>query len=122
MFYVVPASLGLKKGVAARTELYNTHGLPLTPYAVAVTSDDKNLSFYVCINGYTYQVEDAITALSHCFKIFQLFKTNYPHESKISWYFLQKVVCKFHTPLDEDFKVIGIWASRLGFNSTEPSS
>ncbi|XP_036331763.1 uncharacterized protein LOC118743286 [Rhagoletis pomonella] len=73
----------------------------IQPYLIVVGSDIKSLTeFYVNYGGALQKFHSFIAALDICFKVFHVLNLEYPRESSLMWYFLQKQIYKITTVYD----------------------
>lgn len=73
----------------------------IQPYIIVVGPNLLSLNeILLCADEILYKFNSFVSALDTCFKIFHVFNLNYPTESILIWYFLQKQVYEISTPFD----------------------
>lgn len=82
-------------------EKYYAAKLTIQPFIIVVgESKYKVESFYVYFNRTLYKTNSYIEAVDLCFKIFFVFKIEYPEVSKGCWTFIQKYFFELTLPMD----------------------
>lgn len=69
-----------------------TNGDTFQPLPLIVGNQFDNLKAYIVIDSYLFNIENTLSCMDICFKLYHTLQARYPIESKHLWYFLQKYI------------------------------
>lgn len=79
----------------------------LQPFIVIVGQNLRNIdSYYVVVDDVLYKLDNILSAIDTCFKIFMVLDARYPTESEQVWLFLQQYIYKQETQYDKIIKSV----------------
>jgi len=105
----------LKETVDRRRDKFASLSLTLQPFVVVVgPTIDAIHSIYVVVEDNFFKVDNVLTAIDTCFKMFFVLHAKYPDECAPVWFIIQKGIYKLNTKWDKVYTSVNSVMSDLG--------
>jgi len=100
--------------VTRRREKLAAFGQTLQPFIVIVgPAIDEISSYLVIVDNTYYRLNTIIAAVDCCFKVILTLNAEYPSESALIWYFIQKRFYNITTPWDKNYTTVNAFLSDI---------